>query len=175
MHEQQEKEVQQRNRKLFSKTRHPDLEEYNEMDPQQSASVTDGSSRRGSGEPGDTSPDASNKGCKQERGGKPNGSSRRTSREATCRTESQEERSRGVERAEFKKDMFTKLQDPPNSNPRLSSPGHIIMKLSKITGEKRLKSSHRLTCAPGNPHRLSADLSTEAMEARGNGGRRPAG
>lgn len=41
------------------------------------------------------------------------------------------------------------------------------MKLSKITGEKRLKSSHRLTCAPGNPHRLSAELSAEAMEAGG--------
>lgn len=78
----------------------------------------DGSGRRAVTAPGDTSPDSPSTENK-ERGRDPNGSSRRTSREAMSTwLDSQEERGRRVPGPEFKEYQFTKLHDsPPDLNP----------------------------------------------------------
>ena len=76
----------------------------------------------------------------------------------------------------MRKEIVNQVQEaqkvPGRINPRRNTSRHIVIKLTKITDRhKVLKAARekRLIMYKGTPIRLSADFSTETLQARGNG------
>ena len=66
------------------------------------------------------------------------------------------------------KEIVNQVQEaqrvPHRINPRRNMPRHILIKISKIKyKEKILKAANNIQ---GNPHKLTADLSAESLQAR---------
>ena len=76
----------------------------------------------------------------------------------------------------MEKEIVNQVQEaqrvPCRINPRRNMPTHILIKLTKIKHKERILKAARekqQVTYTGNPIHLTADLSTEILQARGNG------
>ena len=74
------------------------------------------------------------------------------------------------------KEIITQVQEtqrvPNRINPRLNTPRHILIKLTKIKHKEQMLKAARekqQITHKGIPIRIIADLSIETLQARGNG------
>ena len=77
----------------------------------------------------------------------------------------------------MEKEIVNQVQEaqrvPYGINPRRNMPRHILIKLTKTKHKQRIlkaaREKQQVTCK-GNPIGLTADLSAETLQGRGNGG-----
>ena len=76
----------------------------------------------------------------------------------------------------MEKEIVNQIQEaqrvPYRINPRRNTPRHILIKLTKTKHKERILKAARETqqvTYKGNPIHLTADLSAETLQARGNG------
>jgi len=75
----------------------------------------------------------------------------------------------------MEKELVNQVQEaqrvPNRINPRRNTPGHILIKLTKTKHkERKIKTARekQQVTYKGNPIHLTADLSAETLQARGN-------